>query len=58
MGTKKYDGISGYRKYKLRVLERDFCVHITPEERSYAETLVTTTQIDQFCIGMLNKYWG
>lgn len=47
-----------YRKEKLKALHRDFRITITDEEKRHAETLKTETQVDQFCITMLNKYWS
>jgi hypothetical protein len=49
--------VSAYRKYKLKILKRDFCIRISDEERMHAESLQTETQIDQFFISMINKYW-
>ena len=46
-----------YRKMKLKMLRRDFCVLLTDEEIAYAHTLTTEVQIDQFCLGILNKRW-
>ena len=46
-----------YRKMKIKMLKRDFCINLTDEELSHAETLTTEVQIDQFCISILNKYW-
>lgn len=47
-----------YRKMKLKILRRDFRLYLTEEELAHAEALTTEAQIDQFCIGMLDKYWG
>lgn len=47
-----------YRKYKLKILKRDFMVELTEEEKAHAETLKTEAAIDQFCMGILNKRWG
>lgn len=47
-----------YRKNKLKILHRDFRITITDEERKRAEAMQTEAQIDQFCIAMMNKYWG
>ena len=55
---KKDNSIDAYRKRRLRILKRDFRITITAEELAHAETLTTETQIDQFCLGMINKYWG
>ena len=54
----KINSINAYRKFKLKILKRDFCITITEEESAYAETLTTEMQIDQFFLGMVNKYWG
>lgn len=50
--------LATYRKRKLKILSRDFCIHITDEEKEHANTLTTKTQVDQFCIDMMDKYWG
>lgn len=47
-----------YRKMKLKMLRRDFRITLTEKELAHAETLTTEIQIDQFCLGMMNKYWG
>jgi hypothetical protein len=62
MGKSKYYNpkqtpLEAYRKRKLRILERDFRIKITAEELKHAETLTSEIQIDQFCLGMINKYW-
>ncbi len=47
-----------YRKWKLKMLRRDFFVDLTEEEIAHAETLKTEAAIDQFCMGILEKRWG
>lgn len=56
--ARKDNSIDAYRKFKLKILKRDFRISITEEELTRAETLTTETQIDQFFLGMINKYWG
>lgn len=57
--NKKQDNsVNAYRKFKLKILKRDFRITITEEEAKYAETLTTEMQIDQFFLCMINKYWG
>lgn len=46
-----------YKKMKLRMLQRDFCIQLTEEELEHANTLTTEAQVDQFCIGILNNRW-
>lgn len=46
-----------YRKMKLKMLKRDFMITLTEEEIAHANTLTTEVQIDQFCLGILNKNW-
>ncbi len=47
-----------YKKMKLRMLTKDFCLPLTETELAYAKTLTTEMQVDQFCVTMLNKYWN
>lgn len=56
MGKIKDNSLKAYRKFKLKILERDFRVYITDEEKQHAETLTTESQINQFCLSMINKY--
>ena len=47
-----------YKKNKLKILKRDFRITLTDEELERIKSLKTEVQIDQFCLGILNKYWG
>lgn len=47
-----------YKKRKLKMLRRDFRISLTEEELAHADTLTTEVQVDQFCLGILNKRWG
>ena len=49
---------SSYKKMKLKMLRRDFCVMLTDEELEHAESLQNEIQVDQFCLGVLNSRWG
>ena len=46
-----------YKKEKIRMLKSDFCLPMTQEELAYMHNLTTETEIDQFYVTMLNKYW-
>ena len=46
-----------YKKMKLKMLRRDFCIPLTDEELARYNTLTTEIQVDQFCLGMINKRW-
>ena len=46
-----------YKNYKLNMLIRDFCLPLTKEELAQYKTFTTETEIDRFCVTMLNKYW-
>ena len=46
-----------YKKMKLRMLQRDFCIQLTNEELAHASTLTTEAQVDQFCVTILNNRW-
>lgn len=54
--NKRKMSIKEYRKRKLKMLKRDFCIHLTDEEIDHANTLDKEIAIDQFCISMINKY--
>lgn len=47
-----------YKKAKLKILRRDFQVTLTEDELAHFDTLRTEVQVDQFCMGILNKRWG
>ena len=55
--TPRNVSIKTYRKAKLIMLERDFCVKLTNEEIEHAKSLTTEASIDQFCLGVLNNRW-
>lgn len=57
-GFQRQMSFKQYKKYKLRMLKKDFCLPLTETELTQYETLTTETQIDQFCVTMLNKYWN
>jgi hypothetical protein len=50
--------LSTYRKEKLRMLQKDFCIKLTPQEIDYANSLTTEIQLDQFCLSVINQRWG
>ena len=49
--------IKSYRKMKLKMIEADFCIQLTKEEREHANSLTTESALDQFCITILNDRW-
>ena len=46
-----------YKKMKLRMLRRDFCIKLTDEDLEHYDTLDTETKVDQFCVTILNREW-
>lgn len=56
-GKQRKVSFKAYKKEKLKMLGRDFRITLTPEELSYADTLTTEVQVDQFCLGIINKRW-
>ena len=49
--------LKSYRKMKLKMIEADFCIKLTDEEREHANSLTTEAALDQFCITILNDRW-
>lgn len=47
-----------YKKMKLKMLRRDFCILLTDDELARFNALTTEIQVDQFCLGILNNRWG
>ena len=47
-----------YKKMKLKMLKRDFCIMLSDEELERAESLQNEIQVDQFCLGILNSHWN
>ena len=47
-----------YKKMKIKMLQRDFCIPLTDEELEYAANLQNEIQVDQFCLRILNSRWG
>ena len=54
----KPTNVKSYRKEKLKMLTRDFCIKLTDEEIAHANELTTIAQIDQFFVYILNNRWG
>lgn len=47
-----------YKKAKLRMLERDFCIKLTAAELVQATTLETEGEVDRFFVTVLNNRWN
>ena len=58
VGIPKTANINTYRKAKIKMLQRDFCIKLTEEELKHVNALATEIKIDQFCLGMINKRWN
>ena len=54
----KNASIKTYRKHKIKILSRDFCIRLTDEEIERINNLETEIAIDQCCLGIINKRWG
>lgn len=47
-----------YRRAKLKILKRDFCIYLTPEELEHANSLKTEIEVDNFFISAINRHWS
>lgn len=47
-----------YKKMKLKMLEKDFCIKLTTEEQIHAMSLETEIQVDQFCLSVIERHWN
>ncbi len=48
--------IPQYRKAKLKLLEKEFMVHLTQEEKNHLNTLETEPAIDRYFRTLLKKF--
>lgn len=46
--------LKAYREMKLKML-KEFCVHLTEEQREYMKSLKTEIAIDNFCISVIDN---
>ena len=47
-----------YKKYKLNMMQKDFCIELTPDELARFNALETEIKVDQFCLAILNDRWN
>lgn len=45
-----------YVRYKIKLLEKDFFVQMSKDERDHFEVLCNKTQVDNYTRDILNKY--
>ena len=50
--------LKAYRKMKLKMLSRDFCITLTQKEIDHANSLKSEIAIDNFCISVINNRWN
>ena len=58
IGYKCIESIGTYRKRKIKIMERDFCIKLTQEEIDHINELPTAGAVDAYCIDILNDRWG
>ena len=47
-----------YKKEKIQMLQRDFCIKLSEEDIAHANTLTTEVQLDKWALGIINREWG
>lgn len=50
--------LKAYKKAKRQILERDFYIKMTVEEKARLEAAKTEIQVEQICLGIINQRWG
>lgn len=58
IGYKSVESIGTYRKRKIKIMERDFCIKLTQAEIDHINELPTAGAVDAYCIDILNDRWG
>lgn len=56
-GFQRQMSFKQYKKYKLSMLQKDFCIGLTNEELAQFDSLTTEFEVDKFCITILNDRW-
>jgi hypothetical protein len=54
----KQTSLPVYKKAKIKMLERDFCIPMNAEEKGYLNALTTETEIDRYAHKLMDKYWN
>ena len=49
--------LNEYKKAKIKLLERDFYINVTEEERMHIETLESQMAVDRYCRTILKNRW-
>lgn len=58
IGYKSVENINTYRKRKIKIMERDFCIKLTQAEIDHINELPTACAVDAYCIDIINSRWG
>lgn len=55
---KPAENIERYRKRKIKIMERDFCINLAQTEIDHINELPSVEAVNAYCIGILNNRWG
>lgn len=47
-----------YKKWKLKMLKKDFCIKVSREEEEELNSLKTEIAVDRYAHKLLDKAWG
>lgn len=47
--------LPAYKKWKLKMLEKDFCIKVSPEEKEHINSLKTEMAVDRYAHKLLDK---
>lgn len=50
--------LSSYKKWKIKMLKKDFCIKLSPDEEKHINNLKTEMEIDRYIHTLLNKAWN
>lgn len=54
----KRKSLPNYKKWKLKLLEKDFCIKVSPEEKEHINDLKTEMEVDRYAHKLLDKAWN
>ena len=58
VAIKPKKSIAQYRKEKIRIMTKDFCIRLTETEINRINNLPTINAINAYCIKILNERWN
>lgn len=57
VGRKRNVSLPQYKANKIKILQRDFCMHLTDKEIEHLNALLSETEVDRYIRELMHKRW-